>query len=183
MTLGKTFGIVWRLAMICSPAAGFCYGAITWGFWGAIGCAILAFFVVTIAPFVLCAGIALACLYFVYLLITFIAWPWTIPRRDASSVNQDIRVQAVRTTQSMPPELHADSAPTVLEEPDPTFVSAFGVNYGQDEAEQLKNEKASRQKREDWPPGVTQEDVDALQRNLREMQKERESNGFAKRFE
>jgi len=71
--VGSFLAVSWAILVIASAPMGFVYGALNYGFAGAIGCALVALLVATILPAILILAAVIGLLYLVFLSIRLVA--------------------------------------------------------------------------------------------------------------
>jgi hypothetical protein len=67
---------VWQVLLVLALPAGFIYGALTFGFFGALICALLAVIAVMMLPTVAIFAAVFMVLYALYLLVVLVAYPF-----------------------------------------------------------------------------------------------------------
>jgi hypothetical protein len=71
--VGSFLAVAWAILVIASVPMGFVYGAVNYGFVGAIGCALAALLVATILPAIVMLAAVMGLLYLLFLFVRLVA--------------------------------------------------------------------------------------------------------------
>lgn len=172
---------LWMISIVAAGPLGFIFGALWWGFFPAIVCGGVAIMAAILLPAIVYLVTALAVLYMAYLLVVFLASPWRASPATVEALQDETKQH---TTPVEPSMLEANATQVASDDrkhdqevnppanPDPTYVSALGLKYGEDEGTQIAKEKEFWRQRhlkaQELPAGTTQQDIDDLKQTLRE---------------